>query len=263
MYAKEELSKIIEIDPENAGALQYLDNIQKKIDRVNVIQSQNVYKQGMDAYQKGDYDTALSYFNAAYIVNPQREDIKEYIKQCHIKITAAAKTQDDSLNETTNVSTSMKSNKQIQEEMKDMYNSGLEQFSQENYYEALKKFELLRTMASKYKFYDYREQTNLYIAKSRNAIADDLYKQGGDLELREEFEQAYNKYKESLTYVKNHKESTKGLKKLNSIIAQQYYDQGLKSFSAGNRENAIKFLEESLKYDKNKIEAKRALERIR
>jgi hypothetical protein len=66
-----------------------------------------------------------------------------------------------------------------------------------------------------------------------------------------------------LTYVKNHKDSLKGLQKLNSIIAQQYYDQGLKAFSAGNRENAIKLLEESLKYDGNKIEAKRALERIK
>lgn len=262
IYAKEELLKIIDIDPENAGALQYLDNIQKKIERVNVIQSHNVFKQGMDAYEKGDYENALSYFNAAYIANPQREDIKEYINQCNIKINSK-KSKEDLSDQTTNASTSMRSNKQVKDEMKNIYNSGLEQFSQENYYEALKKFELLRTMASKYKFYDYREQTNLYIAKSRNAIADDLYKQGSEFELREEFEQAYDKYKESLKYVKNHKQSTKGLEKLNSIIAQQYYDQGLKAFSSGNRENAIKLLEESLKYDENKIEAKRALERIK
>lgn len=268
IYAKEELNKIIAIDPENAGALQYLDNIQKKIDRVNVIQSHNVFKQGMDAYEKGDYESALSYFNAAYIANPQREDIKEYINQCNLKINAASavnKTQADSLNaaENSSLSATAKSNKQIKEEMKNLYNSALEQFSRENYPEALKKFEILKNTASKYKFYDYREQTNLYIAKSRNAIADDLYKQGADLELREEFEQAYAKYKESLTYVRNHKDSLKGLEKLNSIIAQQYYDQGLKAFSAGNRENAIKLLEESLKYDENKIEAKRALERIK
>lgn len=260
IYAKEELLKIIDIDPENAGALQYLDNIQKKIDRVNIIQSHNVFNQGMEAYGKGDYENALSYFNAAYIANPQREDIKEYINQCNIKINSK-KSKDDSFDTTS--SSSMKSNKQVKDEMKNMYNSGLEQFSQANYYEALKKFELLRNMSSKYKFYDYREQTNLYIAKSRNAIADDLAKQGAELELREEFEQAYAKYKESLTYVKNHEQSTKGLEKLNSIVAQQYYEQGLRAFSAGNREEAIKLLEESLKYDQNKIEAKRALERIK
>lgn len=132
----------------------------------------------MEAYGKGDYESALAYFNAAYIANPQREDIKEYINQCNIKINSK-KAKDDLLDKES--TTSIKSNKQIKEEMKDIYNSGLAQFSQENYYEALKSFELLRSMSSKYKFYDYREQTNLYIAKSRNAIANDLYKQEANL----------------------------------------------------------------------------------
>lgn len=255
MYAKEELEKIIAIDPENAGAIQYLETIQKKIDRVNVIQSHAVFKQGIEAYEKGDYEGALSYFNAAYIVNPQREDIKAYINQCNIKINASKSLQQDE--------SAGKSNKQIGEEMKKVYNAGLELFSRENYTDALKKFELLKNMSAKYKFYDYREQTNTYIDKSRSYIADRLVKEGNDLELREEFEKAYAKYKEALSYVKDNQQAQKGIEKLNSIVARQYYEQGLKAFSAGNKEDAVKFLEESLKYEPNKIEAKRALERIK
>jgi Tfp pilus assembly protein PilF len=56
VYAKEELLKIVKIDPSNAGALQYLDFIQKKVDRVNEIQANDIFKQGVKEYNEENYE---------------------------------------------------------------------------------------------------------------------------------------------------------------------------------------------------------------
>jgi hypothetical protein len=53
------------------------------------------------------------------------------------------------------------------------------------------------------------------------------------------------------------------MESINSVIAQQYYEQGLKAFSVGDKERAITLLERSLEVEPNKIESKRALERIK
>ena len=93
-------------------------------------------------------------------------------------------------------------------------------------------------------------------------MANKAYDEGKKFEEQENFEQAFAKYKEAVSYVKDHKAKNE-MKKLNSIIAQDLYDQGLQAFSAGKKEKAVELLKKSLKYDPDKTEAKRALERIK
>ena len=267
VYAKDELNKITDIDPTNAGALQYLEIIQKKIDKVNLVQSNNIFKQGLAEYEQNNYEKALSYFNAAYLSTPSRTDIKEYIDKCEAQLNMTKRSVLDEAQRNTSSKTADSlgtvTNKQVQLQMKKIYEKGLEQYSLKNYKAALKSFTQLKVLSEKNKYYEYNEQIKTYISKSNKAIAQQLYSEGKKLELQEKLTKAYDKYKEALSYDSSNSEAKKAMESINSVIAQQYYEQGLKAFSVGDKERAITLLERSLEVEPDKIESKRALERIK
>ena len=263
IYAKDELNKIIEIDPTNAGALQYLDIIQKKVDKVTAVQSNNLFKQGMTEYENKNYEKALSFFNAAYLSNPSRDDIKEYVDKCEAQIKLSKNTDLADIQDTgTENGVGTLTNKQVELQMKKIYEKGLEQYSLKNYKEAIKNFKQLKALSDKHKYYEYNEQIKTYLSKSNKAISKQIYNEGKELELKEKLTEAYDKYKEAVDYDESNSLAKKSMEKINSIIAQQYYDEGLKSFSVGDKDKAIELLKKSLEVDPNKIESKRALERI-
>ncbi len=267
VYAKDELTKITDIDPTNAGALQYLEIIQKKIDKVNAVQSNNLFKQGLAEYEQNNYEKALSYFNAAYLSTPSRTDIKEYVDKCEQQINAAKKmvldeTQNDTKSDNSASSLETITNKQIEQQMKKIYEKGLEQYSLKDYKGSLKTFKQLKALSDKNRYYEYNEQIKSYISKSNKAISKQLYNEGKKLELQEKLTDAYDKYKEAISYDNTNSAAKKSIEKINSVIAQQYYDEGLKAFSVGDKDKAIKLLKKSLEAEPNKIESKRALERI-
>lgn len=259
IYAKEELTKITDIDPTNAGALQYLELIQNKVDKVNAVQANNIFKQGLAEYENKNYEKALSYFNAAYLSDQSRTDIKEYIDKCNIKIKAD---KNKSLGDSdANMSKNM-TNKQIESQMKKLYEQGLEQYSLKDYEGTLKTFKKLKVLSEKNRYYEYSEQIKIYTDRSNKALAKILYNEGKNLEMQEYLTEAYEKYKQAVEHDSNNMLAKKSMEKINSVIAQKYYDQGLQSFAAGNKNKAIELLKKSLEIDPNKIESQRALERI-
>jgi tetratricopeptide (TPR) repeat protein len=266
IYAKDELKKITDIDPTNAGALQYLEIIEKKVNKVNAVQANNIFKQGLTEYESNNYEKALSYFNAAYLSDPSRADVKEYIDKCEQQINATKQAtlqeaQDDGTNfDENNLGTV--TNKQVEQQMKKLYEKGIEQYSLKKYREAIKTFKQLKALSEKHKYYEYVEQTKSYLSKSNKAISKQIYNEGKELELKEKLTQAYEKYKEAVEYDESNSLAKKSMEKINSIIAQQYYDQGIQAFSFGEKEKAIELLKKSLEVEPDKIESKRALERI-
>lgn len=64
IFAKEKFKQIIDIDPENAGALKYLNLIENKIEKVSPSQMNTVFKEAMEYYKNKDYKKASQYFNA-------------------------------------------------------------------------------------------------------------------------------------------------------------------------------------------------------
>ena len=54
----------------------------------------------------------------------------------------------------------------------------------------------------------------------------------------------------------------KELERLNSVISQRYYEQGLQAFSLKDNNKAKTMLKKALEYDPKKSEAKKLLERI-
>ncbi|WP_372520638.1 hypothetical protein [Candidatus Ruminimicrobiellum ovillum] len=259
VYAKDEFNKILEIDPENAGALQYLEFIQKKVDKVTAVQSHNIFKQGLVEYEKQNYEKALSYFNAAYLSNTSRNDIKEYIVKCEEQINLAKQA---ALEESKNNPNKTLTNKQLEAQMKKIYNLGVEQYTLKDYEEAIKTFTKLKAMSEEHKYYSYNEQIKTYLSKSNKEVSKILYTEGRDLELKEKLTEAYEKYKEALSYDETNSSAKKAMDKINAVTAQKYYDDGLKAFASGDKNKAIELLKKSLEAEPTKIEATRALERI-
>ncbi len=263
VYAKDELNKILEIDPENAGAIQYLEFIQKKVDKVNAVQSHNLFKKGLVEYEKKDYETALSYFNAAYLSNTGRDDIKEYIAKCEEQINIAKQIAlaEESQNASKGESKIL-TNKRLEAQMKKIYDSGVEQYTLKDYKNAVKTFTKLKAMSEKNRYYTYSEQIKTYLSKSNKALSTIAYTEGKDLEIQEKLTEAYDKYKEALAYDDANLAAKQAMDAINSVTAQKYYDEGLQAFATGDKEKSIELLKKALEVEPTKLEAQRALERI-
>ena len=147
--------------------------------------------------------------------------------------------------------------------MKDIYNKGLEHLANKDYVSAFETFAKLKIMANKNKIYDYNKQINDYISMSVREISKQLYEEGEKLEMKEQLEQAYEKYKSSSKYDSSNEKAKSKLEQLKTVISQKYYEEGLKYFSKGNKQQAISAMKKALQYEPNKNEVNRFLKKIR
>lgn len=270
IFAKEKLNQILEIDPENAGALKYLAIIQTQVASVTDLQADKMFTQGMEYYNMADYDNAAKYFNAVYASDPKRTDAKEYYelsrKALNLSIdeisSKASSTQsksrlsdkDDSL---------LSSNQKMQKEMEISFNHAVDLFNGEKYEESLRAFVVLREKALKNNYYDLNQQIREYTSRARAAIAKNYFDESIALVKIDKNEEALEKIKKSLEYNNNYIPAVREHDRLVAALAQKYYDMGIKSYSSGNKAKAKEYLEKSLEYDPKKIESKKALDRIK
>jgi tetratricopeptide (TPR) repeat protein len=78
VFAKEKFKQIIDIDPENPGALKYLRLINTEVANVTSSQARAIFDQAMRYYNIADYENAAKYFRVAYTADPNLADAKEY-----------------------------------------------------------------------------------------------------------------------------------------------------------------------------------------
>jgi tetratricopeptide (TPR) repeat protein len=78
VFAKERFEQILDIDPENSGALKYLGLIETKVNKITTIQMNDIFNQAMKYYKNKDYENASKYFSTVYTTDPVRNDAKSY-----------------------------------------------------------------------------------------------------------------------------------------------------------------------------------------
>ncbi|MCL2335393.1 MAG: hypothetical protein FWC57_04955, partial [Endomicrobia bacterium] len=271
VFAKDKLKDLLDIDPENPGALQYMAIINKQVSKVNAMQADKMFTQGMDYYNIADYERAAQYFNAVYASDPSRTDAKEYyelskkaLNMSYAEISkqaAAGKKQvtrvadkDDSV---------LSSNQKIQKEMETAYNQAIDIYNKGQYDEALRAFVALREKAVTNSYYDLSQSIKDYTVKIKNIIADRYYKEALALINNDKQEEALEKLKKSLNYDESYAPALREKEKIMNDLAQKYYDAGIKAYAAGDKKKAIELLQKSLEYNPNKAETNKALDRIK
>ncbi len=271
VYAKDKFKELLEIDPENAGAIKYLDTIETQVSKVTSMQADHLFTQGMEYYNMADYDRAAKYFNAVYASDPSRIDAKEYyelsrkaLNQAYTEIskkenkTVPRKTRltdkDDSI---------LSSTQKVQKEMENAYNRAVDLFNKGRYEDALTAFVSLREKAMRNNFYDLNQSIRDYSTKARDALAEINYKEALVLIKNNREEEALTKLNKALDYNKTYQTAIREKDKLLNSLAQYYYESGIKAYSSGNKKKAIELLEKSLEFDPKKTESIKAIERIK
>ena len=268
IFAKEKFSQILEMDPENAGAIKYLAIIQTQVSKVTDLQADKMFIQGMEYYNMADYDRAAKYFNAVYTSDPKRMDAKEYYelsrKALNMPITASGTQGQGQINKFAGKDDArLSSGQKIQKEMEISFNQAVDLFNNGKYDEALKLFVALSEKALRNNYYDLNRQIREYTAKSRNAISEDYFKEALAFVKIDKDEEALEKINKSLEYNKNYAPAARELERLTASLARKYYDMGIKAYSLGQISKAKDYLEKSLEYDPKKTESKKALDRIK
>ena len=271
IFAKDKLSMILEIDPENAGAIKYLAIIQTQVSKVTDLQADKMFTQGMEYYNMADYDRAAKYFNAVYAADPKRLDAKEYYdlsrKALNLSITEMSSKdvpkgqiksrladKDDSV---------LSSNQKIQKEMETSYNQAVDLFNKGSYENSLKAFVALREKAIKNSYYDLNQPIREYTSKCRDNISSGYFKEAVSFIKIDKNEEAMEKIKKTLEYNKDYTPAIREYERLIIVLSQKYYDMGIKAYSSGQKSKALEHLEKSLEYNPKKIETKKALDRIK
>ena len=271
VFAKDKFKDLLEIDPENAGAIKYLDTIETQVSKVTAMQADQLFTQGMEYYNMADYDRAAKYFNAVYASDPSRIDAKEYyelsrraLNQAYTEIskkearTAPKKTRltekDDSI---------LSSTQKVQKEMEESYNRAVDLFNKGKYEEALTAFVSLREKAMRNSFYDLNQSIRDFSTRARDALAERNYKEALALIKNNKEEEALAKLNKALDYNKSYQTAIREKDRLLNSLAQYYYESGIKAYSSGNKKKSLELLEKSLEFDPNKTESIKAIERIK
>lgn len=271
VFAKDKFKELLEIDPENAGAIKYLDTIETQVSKVTSMQADQLFTQGMEYYNMADYDRAAKYFNAVYAADPARVDAKEYyelsrkaLNQAYTEISKKeAKTAPRKTRLTDKDDSILSSTQKVQKEMEEAYNGAVDLFGKGKYEEALTAFVSLREKAMRNNFYDLNQSIRDYSTKARDALAEKNYKEAMALIKNNKEEEALTKLNKALDYNKNYQTAAREKDRLLNSLAQYYYESGIKAYSSGNKKKALELLEKSLEFDPNKTESIKAIERIK
>ncbi|MDR1695074.1 MAG: hypothetical protein LBR69_00340 [Endomicrobium sp.] len=272
--ARDKFRGILDIDPENAGALKYMELIDSQVTKVTSIQADRLFSQAMEYYNMADYDRAAKYFNAVYTSDSSRSDAKQYYelsrKALNLAYTEMSEQntlqagrqkqitrladKDDSV---------LSSNQKIQKEMEQYYNQAVDYFNKAQYEQALKAFVSLRERSMRNSYYDLNQSIRDYSNKAREAIADTYYKEGQALVSGGKLEDALAKFEDALNYNSKLQAAVRDRESVSASLSQQFYDEGLKAYSSGNRKKAVELMEKSLRYNPGRADVAKTLERIK
>ncbi len=114
------LRKVIELDPNNTQAKQMMDKVKKDFKTVIDSDVEKYYTEGLKAYHDGNYTEAISKWNKALELNPDKEEVKTSLKTAEKELRIR---------------------QGLETEIQKWYKTGTDYYLQEEYDLAIKEFE--------------------------------------------------------------------------------------------------------------------------
>lgn len=253
--ARDALKYLLDIDSENALAKEKIVNLDNQLAKVASDKANDIYKEGIKYYKKGDYDEAIKYFEAVIVSAPHRIDIQELIDKAKKNIQEITEAQRTTALEN-------EQNK-VKDTLYDFYEKGLKYYEKGKFETAIVYFKRAKNIADKYEFEEYSKNASSYISRISQSLSDKYYKRGFEAFSKNKFEEAATNYKKSLEYNPENVSSKLELEHVVDRVAQDLYEKGMASYSKNEMAKAREYFTKALYFKPNKIEAKRALDRIR
>jgi tetratricopeptide (TPR) repeat protein len=272
IFAKEKFEKILTLDPQNQAAKEYLEKTSAQTDKTNEINAETLFQQGLEFYNMADFAKAAKLFDAAYLTDRSRLDARDYaVLAAQAARGESGNTAQDLAEEEAIINAApqtdkarvVTSNQRIASEMNAAFVKAQNLFDTGDYEKALSAFIKVRELAVKNRYYDLNTKIRLYTTRSKSAISDKFFNESLTLSRQaNKLEEAYALVEKALEYNPENAPAKMEAKRLKDIIAQKYYDDGIKYFSSGNISKAKESLNKSLEFSPDNPQTHRALSRI-
>lgn len=255
VLAKSEFNDILQLDPENENAKQYIVEIDNQLSKVAASTISELYTKASEYYKAGNYQEAIKYFEAVLVASPRRLDAQDFIARCKGNIAEQQ--------EKERAGQLAKDQVRMKEEMESTYNKALKYYEKGSYKLALDYFQRSEELANRYEYKDYSDNVRNYISMLKTSLAEDCYRRGFEYVRKNRLEAAAEEYRQAVTYNPENASARVELQRIGKDLAQQYYERGMAYFSKAEMLRAREMFQKSLSYDPDKIESRRALDRIR
>jgi tetratricopeptide (TPR) repeat protein len=86
VHTKETLGFILNLYSKNKAAQDLMTSVDNQLSKAASDKIQELYKQGIELFEKGKYKESIIYFEAITIASPQRRDVKDLINKAEKSI---------------------------------------------------------------------------------------------------------------------------------------------------------------------------------
>jgi tetratricopeptide (TPR) repeat protein len=253
--ARETFKELLRLDPENIQAKKYMEEIDGQLQKITAMQINELYVQGTELFNKGDYRAAMKYFGAVVTAAPHRIDAQSYFTLCEKTIK-----EEEERNRAEKAATAQG---RIRNEVENSYANAVKLYERGDYSGALKAFAKSREVADYYGFDKFAENAKNYMTLINGTLAEKHFKEGFDYFQQNRLELAAGEYREALQYYPEYTSARVELDRISDTLSQQLYEQGMKMFTSGDLDKAKELFKKSLSFKPDKAESLRALERIK
>ncbi len=244
VLAKKGFETILTLSPEHTGSKVYLDRIKNRYAAL----AQESFKEGMDDFAAGDYQKAKLAFQKTLTIQEDHPDAKAMLDKTEVLIVDASKRDEE-----------MKRLAGAQ----DAYKDGLAAYRKNDYANALKKFEEVKTLSP-----DFEEVTH-YIDLTKTSYSNVLFDQSQVHYQNGQLSEAVAELTQASQMAPNDSRistaldiAKRDLEHKNSQDSQAMYKQGLDAFLAGDTEKAEKNWKKALDLDSTNEDAANALRKL-
>ncbi len=244
VLAKKGFETILILDPKHTGSKVYLERIDNRYASL----AQESYKEGMDTFAAGDYQKAKAAFVKTLTIKEDHVEAKAMLEKTEAVIIDSKK-RDEEMAKLSGAQAA--------------YKDGLDAYRKNNFDEALKKFEEVKTLMPDF------EEVNHYMGLAKASQANVLFEQSqvhynnGQLnEAVAELNRAFELSPEDARIGTALEIAKRDLDNKNAQQSQALYKEGLDAFLAGNADKAEKIWKKALDLDYTNEDAANALRKL-
>lgn len=252
--AKEALSYILDIDPENQPAKDGIVNIDNQFSKIAADKVNEMYSKGMNLFNQGKFQESVRYFEAIVVAAPHRRDAQDMITRAESAMEEIVREQ--------RYENLRKQQEKVMAEVNRNFETALNYYQKNRLAEALRYFTRSKEIADKVELTEISKNAQNYMSRISYDLSETHYRRGFEFYRKNDFERAEREYRLAINYNPANTSAKFEHQRVADDLANKYYEEGMAHYAKSDFEKARNLLKKSLYYKPDKTEAKRALEKL-